>query len=285
MSFNITVEGGKSVKLPTAGKYCDRNIIVTAKRGGSDTSDATATEDDIMLGKTAYLASGKGTGRFTLESEMTEQDALIVAIKTALKGKAAGGGVVGGDPALPAGYVRCGFIQFTGEQYIDTGVLCNETTRIKTFFTNEQDGASYLYAATSTGNTATVSAYIGASTNWRFKDKTISRSISQSEELIHTTIHDSTGVDQITSKGNYSGITSFTTPNTLALGAGHTPSDTYVGTFFIGKIFSFRIWQGETEVLHLSPVVSTDGVYRFYDEVSQSFFDSISDTPLEGGNL
>ena len=31
MSWNIEVEGGKSVRLPTAGKYCDRDIVVTAK--------------------------------------------------------------------------------------------------------------------------------------------------------------------------------------------------------------------------------------------------------------
>lgn len=29
--FNIVVEGGKSIRLPTAGKYCDRDIIVTAE--------------------------------------------------------------------------------------------------------------------------------------------------------------------------------------------------------------------------------------------------------------
>lgn len=40
MSFNITVEGGKSVKLPTAGKYCDRDIIITAEGGGTDVDDA-----------------------------------------------------------------------------------------------------------------------------------------------------------------------------------------------------------------------------------------------------
>ena len=33
MSFNITVEGGKSVRLPTAGKYCDRDIVVEAEGG------------------------------------------------------------------------------------------------------------------------------------------------------------------------------------------------------------------------------------------------------------
>lgn len=35
MSYNITVEGGTSVRLPTAGKYCDRDIIITAIGGGS----------------------------------------------------------------------------------------------------------------------------------------------------------------------------------------------------------------------------------------------------------
>lgn len=34
MSHNITVEGGKTVRLPTAGKYCDRDIVITATGGG-----------------------------------------------------------------------------------------------------------------------------------------------------------------------------------------------------------------------------------------------------------
>lgn len=34
MSFNIEVEGGSSVRLPTAGKYCDRDIVITATGGG-----------------------------------------------------------------------------------------------------------------------------------------------------------------------------------------------------------------------------------------------------------
>lgn len=38
MSFNIEIEGGTSVRLPTAGKYCDRDIVVTATGGGGDTS-------------------------------------------------------------------------------------------------------------------------------------------------------------------------------------------------------------------------------------------------------
>ncbi len=33
MSFNIQVEGGKSARLPTAGKYCPADILVTATPG------------------------------------------------------------------------------------------------------------------------------------------------------------------------------------------------------------------------------------------------------------
>lgn len=36
MSYNITVEGGTSVLLPTAGKCCDRNIVITATGSSSD---------------------------------------------------------------------------------------------------------------------------------------------------------------------------------------------------------------------------------------------------------
>ena len=33
MSYNIEVQGGSTVRLPTKGKYCDRDIVVTAKGG------------------------------------------------------------------------------------------------------------------------------------------------------------------------------------------------------------------------------------------------------------
>lgn len=47
--FNITVESGSSVRLPTAGKYCDRDVIVTATGGGGG-----GAEEEIaaLLGNT-----------------------------------------------------------------------------------------------------------------------------------------------------------------------------------------------------------------------------------------
>ncbi len=36
---NITVDGGSSVRLKTAGKYCDRDIVVTSTGGKEDVTE------------------------------------------------------------------------------------------------------------------------------------------------------------------------------------------------------------------------------------------------------
>ena len=58
--------------------------------GEDDTSDATATADEIFAGETAYTADGKITGTFTIEEELTTQDSLIALIQTAVQIKAMG---------------------------------------------------------------------------------------------------------------------------------------------------------------------------------------------------
>ncbi len=51
MSFRIEVDGGKQVKLPTAGKYCDRDIFVTGN-GYTDT--------DLQVEYDAGVAAARG---------------------------------------------------------------------------------------------------------------------------------------------------------------------------------------------------------------------------------
>lgn len=61
----VTVEGGSTVRLKTAGKYCDRNILVTATGGDTD----AAYEQGVADGKQAeydrfwdlYQKNGKRT--------------------------------------------------------------------------------------------------------------------------------------------------------------------------------------------------------------------------------
>lgn len=58
MSHNITVEGGTSVRLPTAGKYCDRDIIITAE-GGTPTPTQEKTIE-IMANGTVEVTPDEG---------------------------------------------------------------------------------------------------------------------------------------------------------------------------------------------------------------------------------
>lgn len=98
MSYNITVEGGTSVRLLTAGKYVDRDVIVTAKGGASE----------------------------NLDEVIGEQKVLIAQIKDALAGKAAGGGST--EPDYKSLYQRVEYIQSTTGCRIDTDIFADNET-------------------------------------------------------------------------------------------------------------------------------------------------------------
>ena len=219
MSFNIEIDGGKTVRLPTAGKYCDRDIVVTAKGGASD---------------------------------------------------------------LPAGYSRVDYIQFSGEQTVDTGVICNQNTKIQLAFTRERSTQHYMFGVASSDNTASITAYMGGS--WRFGNKTVTKTPAAHADMIYSAVVDKTNVSITGSASEISGVNDFETAGTLLLGACRNSSGTLGVSQFIGKILFFAMWDGDTQVRKLVPV--TDGAaFRFYDMVSNAFFDSITDTPLGGGNL
>ena len=62
-------------------------ISNTGSDSGIDTSDATASADEIMIGETAYVNGNKITGTFTIDDELSTQDNLIAQIQGALGGK------------------------------------------------------------------------------------------------------------------------------------------------------------------------------------------------------
>lgn len=100
MSHNITVEGGTSVRLPTAGKYCDRDIVITA------TGSAAEPED--------------------LSAVLTEQEGLIDELKEVLANKASGGGEIKPDPSKE--YQRIEYIESTTSCLIETDIFADNET-------------------------------------------------------------------------------------------------------------------------------------------------------------
>ena len=221
MSHNVTVQGGKSVRLPTAGKYCEQDIIITAEGGGGE---------------------------------------------------------------LPSGYTRVDFIEFSGEQLIDTGIIGNQDTQISASFTWGNATQNHLFGCASSDNTASVTSYMNGS--WRFGDKSATKTIVKNNTILPYAARVNKSMIGVTGSNTIiSGVNDFETIGTLLLGGARNSSGALPISGLVGRVFYFNLWQGDEQVMKLVPVVSADGVYRFWDMVSKTFFDSITDTPLDGGNL
>ena len=229
--------------------------------GGDTLIDLTGdsvTPETLAQGVTAHDASGQ----------------LIVGTMT--------GGGGGGDPNLPTGYTRCDYIQFTGTQIVDTGVICNQDSKIQLAFTREKSTQHYVFGVSSSGNTASVTAYLGG--NFRFGNKSATKTPNTNADMIYSAVLSSSEITISDSKTSITDTNAFETVGTLLIGTCRSASGAVGGAQFAGKVIYFSIKQGGTQVLKLIPV--TDGTtYRFYDTVSGTFFDSVTDTPLDGGNL
>lgn len=227
MSYEITVEGGTSLKLLTGGKYCESDIIVTAT----------------------------------------------------------GGGGASGDSDLPSGCRRVSYIKFESEQIVDTGIVCNQDTKIRILYNRESTGAEYLYGVASSGNTASVTAYLSNNGSWRFGNKYSARPHTVQADIIRNATVTKSGILHETGTATLSGVSDFETVGTLLIGSCRNADGTIGTAQYNGRVYLFEMWSGETQILKLIPVVDADGNYHFYDAIGKKLFNSITSVPLKGGNL
>jgi len=213
--YSITVEGGTSKRLLTAGKYCDRDIVVTATGGGS--------------------------------------------------------------------VERIGYCQFTGDQIVDTGIVCNQDTKIRVVYTRESSSAMYLYGVVNTGNTASVTAYLSSGGSWRFGSRSIGKTINVHDDVAHTAIVSKSGITRADGTTAFSTVSDFETIGSLVVGTCRAASGNVQSAQYVGKIYLMEMWQGDELVRKLIPAYMPDGTAAFFDEVSQEYFHSITDYPLIGG--
>lgn len=179
-------------------------------------------------------------------------------------------------------YERVDYIQFTGEQIIDTGIVCNQNTKIKIVFTREKSAQHYIFGVASSDNTASITAYCGG--NWRFGNKAMSKNPVTNEDMIYSTVLDNSQITITGNKSSISDVNEFETIGSLTLGTCRGSSGTIPSAQYVGKIYSFEMWDGEEQILKLIPAIK-DSVYGFWDAISENFFTSITDTPFNGDYL
>lgn len=76
MSHNITVEGGSSVRLPTSGKYCDQDIIVTAT-GGEVVLPQLNAPTLSLDGDTLTITANADNGAFATSYDLYADGSLV----------------------------------------------------------------------------------------------------------------------------------------------------------------------------------------------------------------
>lgn len=279
MSYNFTIPGGESRRFPTGGKYCSDDIVVTAEAGGVELPELAnpGVAADLMTGK--QLIDGVGQiveGAFTIDGELAEQEALIEQIKAALVGKIHGEGA-----GIPVGWRRCDYIQFTGTQFVDTGIIGNQDTRVRVAFAWNDATQRHIFGCVSADNTASITSYMNGS--WRFGAKSASKTVAKNNpDMLYIGEVSRTRIAITGSSTAISDVADFVTVGTLLLGGARDSDGSLPSVGLNGKVESFRIWSGEELVLNLIPV--TDGAaFLFWDSVSRRFFGSVTSTPLSGG--
>lgn len=269
--------------LHTSGKYCKGNIQVAydPPSGGAELPELEnpGTAGDLMEGKQLLDGAGaKVTGTFTIAQELAEQTALIEQISTVLAGKVAGGA---GDPELPPGWWRCDYIQFDGKQTVDTGRKCTQNTRLRIDYTRERATQHYLFGHASEGNNASFTAYQGGS--WRYGNKSVTKTVVTRADMVYSAIMSSSEITITGSAQTITGVNDFETISTLTIGSCRNTDGSLGAPQYEGKVEMVQMWEEGELVLDLTPV--TDGTaYAFWDTVSKKFYESITDTPLAGGN-
>lgn len=292
--FNITVDGGSSVRLPVAGKYCDRDIVITSEGGSAPadpvihaleiTKNGTYTTTDGVDGYSPVTVNVPIPDGYIIPEgvlEITENGIHDVAEYASVNVKVP----TGGDDRLPEGYTKVDYIQFSGEQIVDTKLICNQDTKIVVIHTRDSGDSQYLYGVSSSDNAASVTAYLANGGSWRFGNKAISRQIATNPDILRTAVVTKSGITHETGTNSISGTGAFETNGTLLIGTCRSANGSIPSAQFDGKVLLFEVYQSNNLVLKYIPAFDADGVLGFYETVKGEFHTSITDVPFSGGYL
>lgn len=200
---------------------------------------------------------------------------------------------------LPTEYQQVEYIESTGTQYIDTGVVGNENTCVELdFYTNSDKLNVFGSRTSSTENSITIGVayYVSVSEKCVFGDFYSYDAIRVYYDIVNLTSGRFTVYlsknsryikhgGEVVAENTTPVTTAFTTPTNMLLGniGGDPPSNS---TIFKGRVYSCKIWNGDTLVRNFIPCYrKSDNVIGMYDLVSGTLYtNSGTGTFVKGAN-
>lgn len=265
-------------------------IVLNTENGEQVLVDLTGdnvTPETTFAGIKGHSADGNiFTGSFTIRSELDEQSDIISQLAEALEVSIGENDAVVRSVGIPDEYQEVAYIESTGTQYIDAGLIPNQDTRVvaEHLYTKQPQNRGFIYGA---GVSATDSAFelytwTGAwntpygNTNIQMTPPTpsslISGKIKTDKSKNNITI---TYPDGYVQTKNCSYLT-FAAPRNMwlfAINRGNTAADLRSDCV---RLYYCKIWDDSMLVRDFIPCYrKSDTKPGMYDLVSETFFTNI----------
>lgn len=200
-----------------------------------------------------------------------------------------GSGAATGDAVEE--YQRVEHLDFTGSQYINTGIIPTANTKVETTFKTSTNSRWLFGSRTSTSATNIYAVYFNSATLLWYQIRTSGNAKSVDNYFNKISYLTTTRSEFILNGKTTSGF------GTDALGSSTWPmyigsvntagkADGTSGRHFVGELYSFKIWDGTTLVRDFVPVVrSRDGVAGLYDMVGHKFYANAGSGSFKTGGV
>ena len=181
---------------------------------------------------------------------------------------------------LPAGYTRVTYVEFTGKQYVDTGFIPSNTTKLWMDFEIPTPVVGNVYYGVRNNSYANSFLLAYSSTSGKLRTQFGSQTVDHNATIKgrHEITHDQNVVtlDGVTKSHT---VVTFTSPDTLYLGADHRNGNAESKATF--RIYGCKIYADGVLVRDFVPVTNTEGTKGLFDLVTYSFYPSASGTNLD----
>lgn len=186
---------------------------------------------------------------------------------------------------LPSDYTKLAYLESTGTQYIDTGFVPNQDTRVLARMLMIPNSTSIFAFGARTSTTSNNFCFVTSASNvyvtgYNNENKSLTSNYNKTVPFVVDKNKNVTIIDGDTA---YTAPTAtFTAPKSMTLFAVNNNGTINKGSV---RFYYCQIYDNETLVRDYIPVKNADGVYGMYDLVNDVFYGNLGTGTFLGGEL